>query len=247
MSQTYRTYNHDRLLYIIVEKCQSKGCTFGWGSSLQLNSRYQNPDNQVIYYSDKKKRFSYVLLKCSLLPKFVILTPHRRIQNPVKYLRQSVLRKQLTAKSHKCLRQFYIIMVIEDFSTASFCSMYTLRCYFKAYVISVVIMKIDHVKLFLNFIFISSSNCFYYSCFRNSIYVRSTTALLFWTELEFFCYIQSNYYPEIRHLSFSCDIIFPISNPNPAGNYMFKVNNRNTGAMCEICSKLIIKTPEQRC
>ena len=25
----------------------------------------------------------------------------------------------------------------------------------------------------------------------------------------------------------------------PAGNYMFKVNNRNTRARCEICSKLI--------
>ena len=35
-----------------------------------------------------------------------------------------------------------------------------------------------------------------------------------------------------------------ISN-NPAGNYMFKVNNRNTRATCEICSKLTIKTPER--
>ena len=33
---------------------------------------------------------------------------------------------------------------------------------------------------------------------------------------------------------------------NPAGNYMFKVNNRNTRARCEICSKLAIKTPERR-
>ena len=33
---------------------------------------------------------------------------------------------------------------------------------------------------------------------------------------------------------------------NPAGNYMFKVNNRNTRTRCEICLKLIIKTPEQR-
>ena len=31
---------------------------------------------------------------------------------------------------------------------------------------------------------------------------------------------------------------------NPAGNYIFKVNNRNTRRRCEICSKLIIKTPE---
>ena len=31
-----------------------------------------------------------------------------------------------------------------------------------------------------------------------------------------------------------------------AGNYMFKVNNRNTRTRCEICSKLTIKTPERR-
>ena len=32
----------------------------------------------------------------------------------------------------------------------------------------------------------------------------------------------------------------------PAGNYMFKVNNRNTRAKFEICSKLTIKIPERR-
>ena len=32
----------------------------------------------------------------------------------------------------------------------------------------------------------------------------------------------------------------------PARNYMFKVNNRNTRTMCEICSKLTKKTPERR-
>ena len=33
---------------------------------------------------------------------------------------------------------------------------------------------------------------------------------------------------------------------DPAGNYMFKVNNRNTRTKCEICSKLTIKTSERR-
>ena len=33
---------------------------------------------------------------------------------------------------------------------------------------------------------------------------------------------------------------------DPAGNYMFKVNSRNTRTRCEICSKLRIKTPERR-
>ena len=33
---------------------------------------------------------------------------------------------------------------------------------------------------------------------------------------------------------------------NPASIHLFKVNNRNTRRMCEICSKLKIKTPERR-
>ena len=33
---------------------------------------------------------------------------------------------------------------------------------------------------------------------------------------------------------------------NPTGIYLFKVNNRNTRTMCEICSWLTIKTPERR-
>ena len=34
-------------------------------------------------------------------------------------------------------------------------------------------------------------------------------------------------------------------NDCPAGNYVFKVNNRNIRTRCEICSKLTIKTPER--
>ena len=33
--------------------------------------------------------------------------------------------------------------------------------------------------------------------------------------------------------------------PNPIGNYIFKVNNRNTRTRYEICSKFTIKTPER--
>ena len=32
----------------------------------------------------------------------------------------------------------------------------------------------------------------------------------------------------------------------PAGNYMFKVNNRNSRTRCELCLKLTIKIPERR-
>ena len=34
--------------------------------------------------------------------------------------------------------------------------------------------------------------------------------------------------------------------PLLAGNDVFKVSNRNNRTMCEICSKLTIKTPERR-
>ena len=40
-----------------------------------------------------------------------------------------------------------------------------------------------------------------------------------------------------------CNSVYEIF---PADNYMFKVTNRNTRTGCEICSKLPIKTPEQR-
>ena len=33
---------------------------------------------------------------------------------------------------------------------------------------------------------------------------------------------------------------------NPIGIYLLKVNNRDTRTRCEICLKLIIKTPERR-
>ena len=36
-----------------------------------------------------------------------------------------------------------------------------------------------------------------------------------------------------------------VFNHNPT-TYFFKSNDRNTGTMCEICSKLTIKTPERR-
>ena len=39
-------------------------------------------------------------------------------------------------------------------------------------------------------------------------------------------------------------LIFEVN--HPAGIYLLKVNNRNTRARCEICSKLTINTPECR-
>ena len=39
-------------------------------------------------------------------------------------------------------------------------------------------------------------------------------------------------------------IIQYLNSLHPSDNYIVKVNNRNTRARCEICSKLTIKTPE---
>ena len=41
-------------------------------------------------------------------------------------------------------------------------------------------------------------------------------------------------------------IIICLRRQNPAGNCMFKVNNRDTRKRCEICIKLTIMTPERR-
>ena len=40
-------------------------------------------------------------------------------------------------------------------------------------------------------------------------------------------------------------VIYCVQYPFPASFYLFKVINRNTKKKCEICSKLIIKTPER--
>ena len=57
----------------------------------------------------------------------------------------------------------------------------------------------------------------------------------------------------IRHLTWfkqvdNCRSIWTpsqITPSCPAGIYLLKVNHRNTGVRCEICSKLTIKTPER--
>ena len=64
--------------------------------------------------------------------------------------------------------------------------------------------------------------------------------ILFISSIKLFSFARyafsSNFFPFFPHFSDS----------NPAGNYMFKVNNRNTRTTCEICSKLTIKTQERR-
>ena len=48
-------------------------------------------------------------------------------------------------------------------------------------------------------------------------------------------------------LSLMCHSIIPLGDAvSPVSIYLLKVNNKNTRKMCEICSKLTIKTPERR-
>ena len=57
-----------------------------------------------------------------------------------------------------------------------------------------------------------------------------------------------SYFPKFRiTMEDMCTFMEPsASSQYPVGNYMFKVNNRNTRTRCEIYSKLTIKTPERR-
>ena len=51
----------------------------------------------------------------------------------------------------------------------------------------------------------------------------------------------------VKRLNFYFIYFFLCCNPtcsSPTRHYVFKVNNGHTGTMCEICSKLIIKTPK---
>ena len=74
------------------------------------------------------------------------------------------------------------------------------------------------------------------SCVFVHIYLRK-----FLMKNFVFCAVQGCGYLKVRS-SFSV----PIPRNIPAGNYMFKVNNTNTRARCEICSNLTKNTLEQR-
>ena len=47
----------------------------------------------------------------------------------------------------------------------------------------------------------------------------------------------------VCHINLVICVVIGVHN-FPTGNYMFKVNNKNTITSCEICSKLTIKTPK---
>ena len=59
------------------------------------------------------------------------------------------------------------------------------------------------------------------------------------TQVFFLFFFHAN----VLFVSLFCFTYSLTSLSNPAGNYLFIVNNRNTRTRCEICSKLTIKTP----
>ena len=97
-----------------------------------------------------------------------------------------------------------------------------------------------------------------------TIYNQSRTCLIIWTSLTEMVYVTTINNICITTVSmlqtinlklntddtavkptkmFLCFFVPPQKNFT-AGNYMFKVNNRNNGTKSEICSKLTIKIPE---
>ena len=68
-------------------------------------------------------------------------------------------------------------------------------------------------------------------------------SLLFTTKfLEILVLLEQDIQLYLTHIW----VIFPSCRNYPAGIYLFKVDSRNTRTMCEVCSKLTIKTPERR-
>ena len=64
-----------------------------------------------------------------------------------------------------------------------------------------------------------------------------------WHNFKLFT-LHSRLYISNPTSNFEIKMIRRLEKISPVGNYMFKVNNRNTRTRCEICSKLTIKTPE---
>ena len=85
----------------------------------------------------------------------------------------------------------------------------------------------------------SETNCTRNVCERGLFNVNSLDIILYslTTPSSFIIYFEQVYYETFFSLKYLSHL--------PAGNYMFKVNNRNSRARCEICSKLTIKLPER--
>ena len=77
-------------------------------------------------------------------------------------------------------------------------------------------------------------------CVWNKSLIPDTN--LVWNSCVSVIIIQRINMPNVRAIELICCYLAT----SPAFIYLLKVNNRNTRARCEICSKLIIKTSERR-
>ena len=64
----------------------------------------------------------------------------------------------------------------------------------------------------------------------------------FYKEKKLYFVIRRFY--SFYNLQFHSTLFFEATSRNPGGIYLFKINNANTRARCEICSKLTIKTEQ---
>ena len=86
---------------------------------------------------------------------------------------------------------------------------------------------------------------------ENVIQDNDKSSFIFSTSINIYIIKVRTVMPEELSAQYCSDVIVlfwtlkPLTT-KPAGNYMFKVNNRNTRTRCEICSKLTIKTSERR-
>ena len=85
----------------------------------------------------------------------------------------------------------------------------------------------------------SKTNCSRNVCERRLFNVNSFDIILYslTTPSSFIMYFEQVYYETFFSLKYLSHL--------PAGNYMFKVNNRNSRARYEICSTLTIKLTER--
>ena len=98
------------------------------------------------------------------------------------------------------------------------------ECIFLTFILSKEIF-LNIIVLYQCIVYWINFQSIYY--FQNYIYISKSITL--YTFIVFFKSVES----------LECIL-------NPAGTYMFNVNNRNTRTRYEICSKLAIKTPQRR-
>ena len=95
-------------------------------------------------------------------------------------------------------------------------------------------------KLILKCTSLFSKNTFKSPKFQNIFdkKIERIKCISFWTTAEVDLGL-------LQHLRRKKTLLWLHTHACTQGNYMFKVNNRNTRTKCEICSKLTIKMPER--